>query len=69
MLTLLFFIDSQAAIKSLAGLCCNSKLVQECKLILNTLCDRCDVLLSWVPSHEGYVGNEVADKISQTWGN
>ena len=60
-----FFIDSQAAIRALSALCASCKLVQECKLMLNKLSLRCNVKLSWIPSHVGFFGNEEADSLAK----
>ena len=60
-----FYTDSQSAIKAAQKYCVRSKLVQECKEVLNTLANQNTVTLEWVPGHEGHMGNEVADRLAK----
>ena len=59
------FSDSQAALKALKSLTCQSKLVWECIENLRKLCIKNTVRLYWVPGHCGIEGNEEADTLAR----
>ena len=60
-----FFVDSQAAILSLDSYIVKTKTVLDSKNSLNTLGAGNDIRISWIPSHIGILGNEVADKLAK----
>ncbi|XP_036138478.1 uncharacterized protein LOC118644325 [Monomorium pharaonis] len=57
--------DSQAALKALEGPRINSRLVWDCKCILDELAEKNDVGLVWVPGHAGIKDNEMADLLAK----
>ena len=57
-----FYIDSQSAIKALDKYIIKSKLVSDTKNIINRLAEKNEIILCWIPSHQGYLGNEIADR-------
>ena len=60
-----FYVDSQAAIRAVNKYLVKSKLIRETKNVLNTICSSNLVVLSWIPSHVGYIGNEIADRLAK----
>lgn len=56
------YTDSQNALKSYRT---NSKLVQECIQLLETLSINNNVIITWLPAHVGLYGNGVAVKIAK----
>ena len=60
-----FYVDSQSAIRAINKFKIKNKLVLECKELLNQLSENNQVRLSWVPGHEGHMGNEVADRLAK----
>jgi ribonuclease HI len=61
--------DSQAAIKALAAVKINSKLVQECRNALDNLGSTRQLTIQWVKAHAGTDGNEEADKLARRGAN
>ena len=57
--------DSQATIKALRKPKITSKLVRECRTVLNELAVSQPVCLTWVPGHTGIQGNERADQLAR----
>ena len=60
-----FYTDSQAAIKSLQKRITRKELIKEWHEILNNLGKTNKVTINWIPEHEGYEGNEIADKLAK----
>lgn len=60
-----FFVDSQSALKALDVPNTNSQLVERCKRTLNVLSLQNEVTLTWIPGHEGHIGNEKADELAR----
>ncbi|XP_050684276.1 uncharacterized protein LOC126979109 [Leptidea sinapis] len=57
--------DSQAALSAIDSNRSVSKLVDNCRTILNTLGRMNRVTLRWVPGHAGIEGNEYADELAR----
>ena len=60
-----FYIDNQAAIKSLGKLENKNVQVKETKSSLNKLGENNQVTLNWIPAHEDHKGNEIADRLAK----
>lgn len=60
-----FYVDNQACIKTLGGYIIRSKIAYETKKLLNLLSYNNQVTVSWIPGHEGHLGNEVADRLAR----
>lgn len=59
------YIDNKAAITSLASHNIKSKLVSDCREVLQALCRQNIVKLCWVPGHNDITGNEMADLLAK----
>lgn len=57
--------DSQAALLALSSDTMTSRLVENCRQILNDLGSRNKVVLRWVPGHAEIEGNEKADELAR----
>ncbi|KAJ8937261.1 hypothetical protein NQ318_020648 [Aromia moschata] len=57
--------DSQAALMAIESSKVKSRLVLDCKKILNDLASCNGVILTWVPGHSGVPGNEEADRLAR----
>ncbi|KAJ8938743.1 hypothetical protein NQ318_016038 [Aromia moschata] len=57
--------DSQAALMIIESSKVKSRLVLDCKKILNDLASCNRVILTWVPGHSGVPGNEEADRLAR----
>lgn len=59
------YVDSQAAIKALEGICTRSSLVLNTIEYLNSLGQSNCVRICWVPGHNNHAGNEKADELAR----
>ena len=57
-----FFVDNQAAIYSLRKTIVIDMLALETKRTLNLLSENNLVRINWIPGHQGFKGNEIADR-------
>ncbi|KAJ8961383.1 hypothetical protein NQ318_014627 [Aromia moschata] len=57
--------DRQAALMAIESSKVKSRLVLDCKKILNDLASCNRVILTWVPGHSGVPGNEEADRLAR----
>ena len=57
--------DSQASIMALDNPSTKSNLVREAKRTLNELSKENEVIITWIPGHTGYTGNERADRLAK----
>ena len=58
--------DSQAAIRAVDSTIIKSKTTQRAHNELHELGKDNNVLLRWIPAHEGYLGNEKADELAKS---
>ena len=64
--TIKIFVDSQAALLALDKYIITDKSVQTCKNNINNLANNNNrISLNWIPGHEGFMGNEVADRLAK----
>ena len=59
------FSDSQSVLKALQSNKINSKTIYECVQNLSLAGTKNKIILSWIPGHEGFVGNEQADELAK----
>ena len=57
--------DSQGTIKTLDSTTCRSRTTIKTIKHLNTLAIFNDVKIRWIPAHQGYDGNEMADILAK----
>ncbi|KAJ8939772.1 hypothetical protein NQ318_023347 [Aromia moschata] len=57
--------DRQSALMAIESSKVKSRLVLDCKKILNDLASCNTVILTWVPGHSGVPGNEEADRLAR----
>ena len=62
---ILFYSDSQAALRALLSPLQKTVTVPSCIDVLNQLGQNNTVTISWIPGHSGHVGNEVADECAR----
>ena len=67
--TIYIQVDSKAALHALKSCEITSRLVHRTIIDLNRLAQYNRVKLRWIPAHEGYVGNEIADRLAQEGAN
>ena len=67
--TIYIQVDSKAALQALKSCEITSRLVLRTTTDLNRLGQYNRVKLRWIPAHEGYVGNEIADRLAQDGAN
>ena len=60
-----FYVDNQGVIKAINRLEIKDSLINEAKEALNELSRTNDVKIIWIPGHEGYMGNEIADRLAK----
>ena len=59
------YTDSQSVIKSLQKRITRNEIINDCHIILNKLATHNNVNINWIPGHQGYEGNEIADKLAK----
>ena len=62
---IVFYVDNQAAIKTLGSYLIKSKVAAECKRMVNKLAEYNEVKIMWIPGHSGHMGNEVAYRLAK----
>jgi len=59
------FVDCMSALKALMSAAPCVGLTRDCWHLLNRLSELREVTLHWIPDHNGYEGNEEADKLAK----
>ena len=59
------YTDSQSVIKTLQKRVTRNEIIHECHTVLNKLATYNKVNINWIPGHQGYEGNEIADKLAK----
>ena len=59
------YTDSQSVIKSLQKRVTRNEIIHDCHTVLNKLATHNKVNINWIPGHQGYEGNEIADKLAK----
>ena len=62
---IIFYVDNQAAIITLGNYLIRSKIALETKKMVKLLSNNNQVIISWIPAHRGYPGNEIADNLAK----
>ena len=60
-----FYVDNQGVIQAVSKVDTKDILIKETKQILNSLATDNKVTINWIPGHEGYRGNEIADRLAK----
>ena len=63
--TINFYVDNQGVIQAINKVETKDKLIDETKVALNCLGEVNTVVVNWIPGHEGYRGNEIADRLAK----
>ena len=66
---ILFYVDNQAAITTLGNYLIKSNVALKTKQMVNTLSHNNQVIISWIPGHNGHQGNVVADNLAKDGAN
>ena len=59
------YSDSQSVIKSLTKRITKNEIINDCHISLNNLARQNNVNINWIPGHQGFEGNEQADKLAK----
>jgi ribonuclease HI len=60
-----FYVDSQAAIKSLFTTKIESRSVRDARTELNNLGEKLEVTINWIKAHQGHAKNDMADECAK----
>ena len=59
------YSDSQSVVKSLTKRITRYEIINDCHISLNNLARQNNVNINWIPGHQGFEGNEQADKLAK----
>ena len=59
------YTDSQSVVKSLQKRITRNEIINDCHIILNKLATHNNANINWIPGHQRYEGNEIADKLAK----